>query len=169
MPRTELQPLDEQATHVYRLLGDLSASLMERSFQRYADLISLPFIVATRGNRFVYATRDELRRTYDVWQRTIQAHDATGFAHKVHNIDRLGQNGLIVDYDTDLMANDKLALPTFKNFLFLRPQRGRWQIEQMVSGVSNERPSLFIKVDPDHATPEISPPPPPQGPFDAED
>lgn len=164
MTQTEQDYLNAETDQVVRFLDRLEGALFGGGFQAYADLVALPYVVTTRNTRFVYTTRDHLRRSYDTWQRTIQAHSATTLVQRVTQVERLGQDGLIVDYDSLLMAGNRHVLPRFKNLMFLTRRNEDWVLEQLVSGVSNRGPSLFIRVDPGNGAPKIAPKvTPPQG------
>lgn len=157
--QTELDPVESETDQVTQILDTLAQALFAEDFDTYAKLISLPFVVTTRKTRFVYVTRQELRQSFDTWQRTIRTHDATALVQRVQDIGHLGQNGLVVDYDTLLMSGKRHALPRFKNLMFLCRWRSGWKIEQIVSGASNRAPGRQIRVDPGNGLPLVAPRP----------
>lgn len=145
-----------ETAEVATFLDDLARALIARDFDAHADMIETPFVVVTRADRYVYPTRDALRRPFGVWCRTLDAHAATAVVHRVCDVRRLGTGGFIVDYDTELRSGEMLALPSFKNLIFLQRAGAELKADQIVSGLSNAGRNLFLRVDPENTAPRLA-------------
>ncbi|WP_138470985.1 hypothetical protein [Poseidonocella sp. HB161398] len=139
---------------VRRFLDRLADVLLHGDFDGYAAMIQLPFVVQTRRYRFISTEREDLHKSFDLWQRTIEVNMATALIHRPLRIECFGPDSLMVDYDTDLLCKAQKVLPTFTNWMMLRRRDGVWRVEQVLAGVENAEPSLYLRVDPANPVPQ---------------
>ncbi|WP_108263363.1 nuclear transport factor 2 family protein [Mangrovicoccus ximenensis] len=139
---------------VRKYLDRLSAAVMARDFDTFADMYALPFVIHSRLHRYERGTREELRRSFDLWQRTIEVNQVTEVVLRPRRIETFGHDMLIVDYDADLLNGAQKMLPTFGNVVLLRRCEGVWRMEQAMTGTENGPASLFLRVDAKNPQPQ---------------
>lgn len=138
-----------------RFLDTVAHSVLVGDFDTYAAVIQVPLMITTRKARLIRATRDELKLSFDMWQRTVASYAVTEIVQTMETVVPFGDEAVMVTYSTELLSGPKLVMPSFTNWIFLRREGTIWKMEQMVSGVSNTQTSHFITVDPANANPEI--------------
>ncbi|WP_172330459.1 nuclear transport factor 2 family protein [Mangrovicoccus sp. HB161399] len=135
-------------------LDRLAASVMERDFDTFSGMYELPFVIHTRLHRYERRTLEELRASFDLWQRTIVVNQVTAVVLRPRRIESFGPDMLMVDYDADLLNGAQKMLPTFGNVVLMRRRGGIWRMEQAMTGTENDSDSLFLRVDPENPQPQ---------------